>query len=441
MQGIPIQKKKKGGNGGKKNANQNKGRNQGFVIEFEEIEEVQPKINNSKDFAFEDLFLSKSNTEITHDEEASLLIDNVIEEQGDDDEKDTSRPLDKEEGTTLFPTNSNTKMEDFQILKLIGKGGYGKVYLVKKKSTGEVFAMKALKKEFLVKTRNVEYTKTERDILTKIRYPFIVSLHYAFQSQQRVYLVMNFLNGGQLLFHLREQAMFSEQIVRFYIAEILLALEHLHGMGIVHRDLKPENILLDQDGHICLTDFGFAKEALTDGRTSTFLGTAEYMAPEIISGQEYGKAVDFWALGILMFDLLTGEPPFRSKSEDVLFQKILKDKVKFPNYLSAECQNLIRGLLNRDVSLRYGSGDDGFKKLKNHPFFKGLNWKKLVNLEIDAPFQPTVTNFEDVSNFDEEYINQQPVESPAGLLTGSQEQLFKGFSWVRPASPLVNSCM
>jgi len=301
--------------------------------------------------------------------------------------------------------------------------------------------MKVLRKDFLVRTHNVEYTKSEKDILRKIRHSFIVSLHYAFQNESKVYLVMDYINGGQLLYHMREQAMLSEPLVKFYAAETVLALEHLHQLDIIHRDLKPENILIDSQGNISLTDFGFAKESINDSnKTKTFCGTVEYMSPEMIKGEGYGKTTDWWSLGILIYDMLTGEPPFRHKNEGVLHQKILKDKIKCPKYFSGEACSLIKGFLNRDASKRLGSGAHGIEDIKKHLFFKGINWKKLLNKEIDPPFRPTVPKGKlDTSNFDEEFTNVPAVDSPVTYrLTESEAKLFKNFSWVRADEDFEN---
>jgi len=256
---------------------------------------------------------------------------------------------------------------------------------------------------------------------------------------------MDWINGGQLLFHLREQAMFSESIVKFYLAEIILALEHLHSQGIIHRDLKPENLLLDNEGHIAITDFGLAKEVVClDDKTNTFCGTLEYMAPEMVAGKSYTKVVDWWSVGILAFDLLIGDPPFKSKNRQTLCNKILQEKVKLPTYLTKDACSLIKGFLNRDETIRLGSGPDGIKKIKTHPFpfFKSINWRELQGKIIEPPFKPSCPKGElDVSNFDKEFLDQPVMDSPvmALILTGSQEELFKGFSYVR--SPDINSSL
>jgi len=299
--------------------------------------------------------------------------------------------------------------------------------------------MKVLRKNYLVETDCVEGTRTERDILRTVRHPFVVSLHYAFQTEGKVYLVMDFLNGGQLFFHLRNEAMFSEDLVRFYAGEIVLAIQHLHSLNIIHRDLKPENILLDSEGHIGLTDFGLAKDNMRDTeKTSTFCGTMEYMAPEMVEGCGYGKSTDWWSVGVLIYDMLTGNPPFTAKDQGLLKKKILTAKLRIPPYFSAEVISLIKGLLERDSAKRLGSGKNGISRIKGHEFFRGTNWKKLLNREITPPFRPKIVKGSlDVTNFDTKFTNVPAIDSPVNSLdklSNSQESLFQGFSYVRSAS-------
>lgn len=336
----------------------------------------------------------------------------------------------EDEAIEIDPKKSKVGLEDFELLKLVGEGGYGKVYQVQQKTSGTIYAMKVLRKNFLISTNNVEYTKTERDVLRMVRHPFIVSLHYAFQTEGKLYLLMDYMNGGQLFYHLRNEAMFEEDQIRIYAAEIVLAIEHLHKLGIIHRDLKPENILLDGDGHVAITDFGLAKEIRNDDeRTHTFCGTLEYMSPEMIRGGGYTKSTDWWSVGVLLFDMLTGKPPFTSKNEGVLQKLILAGKFKLPSYTSPEACSLIKGLMQTDPEKRFG-----VKEIKSHPFFKKLNWKKVLNKEVPPPFRPKIERGKlDTSNFDSRYTNQKPVDSPASppMLTKSMENLFAGFTYVR----------
>ena len=242
----------------------------------------------------------------------------------------------------------------FDLLKLIGQGAFGKVLLVRNKLNGILYAMKVLSKKHLKKKNNIQYMKSERDFLLKCRHPFIVTLWHAFQTEKKLFLVMDFLAGGELFFHLKRRGLIMETEVRFYLAEIILALDFLHDLNIIHRDLKPENVLLRADGHIALTDFGLAKDTSAQNTTRTFCGINEYMAPEMLTRNGYGKSVDWWALGCLCFEMLAGKPPFQAKTEKDLFRKILAEKVACPSYLGASTHALIRDLLENDVNKRLG---------------------------------------------------------------------------------------
>ncbi|KAL3650364.1 Serine/threonine-protein kinase AtPK2/AtPK19 [Castilleja foliolosa] len=322
-------------------------------------------------------------------------------------------------------------LEDFELLKLVGQGAFGKVYQVRKTGSSEIFAMKVMRKDMIMEKNHAEYMKAERDILTKIDHPFIVQLRYSFQTKYRLYLVLDFVNGGHLFFQLYHQGLFREDLARIYAAEIVSAVSHLHAHGIMHRDLKPENILLDVEGHAMLTDFGLAKEFEEETRSNSMCGTLEYMAPEIIQGKGHDKAADWWSVGILLYEMLTGKPPFCGNRQKIQ-QRILKDKVKLPSFLSSDAHTLIKGLLQKEANRRLGCGPGGSNELKGHKWFKSINWKKLEAREVRPSFLPEVSGELCVANFDERWTKMPLLDSPACSPDG--ENPFKGFSYVRPVS-------
>ena len=217
---------------------------------------------------------------------------------------------------------------------------------VRKKDDGQIYAMKVLRKEAIIARKQVDHTRAEKAILQKIRHPFIVKLNYAFQTEDKLYMVLDFVNGGELFFHLKNEGKFSEERIRLYAAEISLALNHLHSMDIVYRDLKPENILIDSDGHICITDFGLSKEITPEeGATHTFCGTPEYLAPEVLKGQGHGCPVDWWSLGTLIYEMFTGLPPFYSQNINIMYQKILNGELRFPDFMSPDASDLLEGVI------------------------------------------------------------------------------------------------
>eukprot|EP00456_Euglypha_rotunda_P056226 TRINITY_DN4612_c0_g1_i13.p1 TRINITY_DN4612_c0_g1~~TRINITY_DN4612_c0_g1_i13.p1 ORF type:complete len:352 (-),score=53.39 TRINITY_DN4612_c0_g1_i13:106-1161(-) len=333
-------------------------------------------------------------------------------------------------------------VDDFELLKVVGKGSFGKVMQVRKKDTGKIFAMKILKKEQLVARKQVAHTQTERKVLEDIDHPFIVSLRYAFQTPGKLYMVLDYFTGGELFYHLKSTGRFPEERCRYYAAEIALALETLHKNTIVYRDLKPENVLLDEDGHIRLTDFGLSKESVTGKNlTHTFCGTPEYLAPEVIHGGGYGKEVDWWSLGTLLYEMLTGLPPFYNPNLHVMYEKIIRAKLHFPNYLSPEACSLLSQLLERNPKKRLGGGPDDANEVKKHPFFKSIDWDKLYKKELKAPFKPTVTDGKtSVQNIDEEFTKETPRDTPvmqSSLQTKTQVN-FPDFTYAAPESNLAD---
>lgn len=329
--------------------------------------------------------------------------------------------------------------QDFELKKVLGKGGYGKVFQVKKTTGADAnsyFAMKVLKKASIVRNqKDTAHTRAERNILEAVRHPFIVELVYAFQTGGKLYLILEYLSGGELFMHLEREGIFLEDTTCFYLCEIILALEHLHNLGIIYRDLKPENVLLDAQGHVKLTDFGLCKEHIQEGIvTHTFCGTIEYMAPEILTRSGHGKAVDWWSLGALMFDMLTGMPPFTADNRKNTIDAILKGKLNIPAYLATDSRDLIRRLMKRQVSQRLGSGPTDGQAVRAHSFFKNVNWDDVLARRLDPPIKPILRSEDDVSQFDTKFTKQIPVDSPdESTLSESANLIFQGFTYVAPS--------
>jgi|EP00161_Ancyromonas_sigmoides_P006996 serum/glucocorticoid-regulated kinase 2 len=329
-------------------------------------------------------------------------------------------------------------VDDFDLLAVVGKGSYGKVMQVRKKNSGEMYAMKVLRKDKIVQRNQIEHTRSEVRVLQTMHHPFTVTLRYSFQTEDKLYLILDYVNGGELFFHLSKEGTFAEDRARLYTAEILLALTHLHRHNIIYRDLKPENILLDKDGHIRITDFGLCKEDMAHGaQTETFCGTPEYMAPEIVSGKPYGKAVDWWTLGTLLYEMIAGVPPFYSENVNTMYQKILTAPLKFPDHVSADARSLLEMMLQREPEKRLGSGPLDGEEIKRHPFFKTMDWDRLVARQIDAPFKPTVEGgAADHANFDEEFTSERAIDSvvDGSKLSESVQGEFSGFTYTDPSA-------
>ncbi|XP_061033697.1 ribosomal protein S6 kinase alpha-6 isoform X9 [Eubalaena glacialis] len=328
----------------------------------------------------------------------------------------------------------------FELLKVLGQGSFGKVFLVRKKTgpdAGQLYAMKVLKKASL-KVRDRVRTKMERDILVEVNHPFIVKLHYAFQTEGKLYLILDFLRGGDVFTRLSKEVLFTEEDVKFYLAELALALDHLHRLGIVYRDLKPENILLDEIGHIKLTenfgpvhfkDFGLSKESVDQEKKAySFCGTVEYMAPEVVNRRGHSQSADWWSYGVLMFEMLTGTLPFQGKDRNETMNMILKAKLGMPQFLSAEAQSLLRMLFKRNPANRLGS--EGVDEIKRHLFFANIDWNKLYKREVQPPFKPASGKPDDTFCFDPEFTAKTPKDSPGLPASANAHQLFKGFSFV-----------
>jgi protein kinase X len=290
------------------------------------------------------------------------------------------------------------ELEDFEQLQTIGTGTFGRVYLVKHMESGLYFAMKVLKKADVVRLKQVSHLKSERAILARVQHHNVVNLVRSFQDETCLYMLLEYVMGGELFTHLRRAKRFSTDVARFYCAEVVAALEYLHAKGIVYRDLKPENLLLDSNGGLKITDFGFAK--VVEDRTWTLCGTPEYLAPEIIQSKGHGKAVDWWATGILLFEMLAGYPPFYDDNPFSIYEKILEGKLVFPTHIDPHAKDLIRRLLTPDRSRRLGSLRGGAHDVMKHKFFKSIDWTDLANREIPSPLVPETRGEGDTRNFD-----------------------------------------
>lgn len=326
-------------------------------------------------------------------------------------------------------------LEDFRFLKVLGKGSFGKVMLAEKKDSDEVFAIKVLKKDVIVQDDDVECTMTEKRILAlSANHPFLTSLHSCFQTKERLFFVMEYVNGGDLMFQIQRARKFDEPRARFYSAEVMLALQYLHKHGVIYRDLKLDNILLDSDGHCKIADFGMCKEGIkNDVTTTTFCGTPDYIAPEILQELNYGASVDWWALGVLMYEMMAGQPPFEADNEDDLFESILHDDVLYPVWLSKEAVSILKGFMQKIPHKRLGcvAAHGAEEAIKHHSFFRSIKWDDLENRKIKPPFRPKIKSKKDVLNFDQEFTKEDPVLTPVNpeLIKTINQEEFKGFSF------------
>ncbi|XP_047455393.1 serine/threonine-protein kinase Sgk2b [Mugil cephalus] len=344
----------------------------------------------------------------------------------------------KEEKASLSSVNrdnSQMKPSDFDYLKVIGRGSFGKVLLARHRKQGGYFAVKVLQKQMIVQRKEQRHVMVERSVLLKgLQHPFLVGLHFSFQTPNMLYFVLDYVNGGELFYHLQREGSFPEPRAAFYAAEMAAALGYLHSLNVVYRDLKPENILLDSEGHVMLTDFGLCKEGVAvGGIMHTFCGTPEYLAPEVLLGHPYSPDVDWWALGTVLYEMISGLPPFYSCNKAEMFENILHAPLQLRSGLSESACSLLEGLLERDISKRLGQSRD-IVELQEHPFFASINWDDLVARKIKPPFIPKVTGPCDISYIDPAFT-LQPV--PASVNERSQaaaaSETFPGFSFMRPA--------
>uniref|UniRef100_A0AAX7TRA2 Protein kinase C n=1 Tax=Astatotilapia calliptera TaxID=8154 RepID=A0AAX7TRA2_ASTCA len=323
-------------------------------------------------------------------------------------------------------------MDNFIFHKVLGKGSFGKVLLAELKGRGEYFAVKALKKDVVLMDDDVECTMVEKRVLALAwENPFLTHLYSTFQTKEHLFFVMEYLNGGDLMFHIQEKGRFELYRATFYSAEIICGLQFLHSKGIIYRDLKLDNVMLDCDGHIKIADFGMCKEnVFGDNRATTFCGTPDYIAPEILLGQKYSFSVDWWSFGVLLYEMLIGQSPFHGDDEDELFESIRMDTPHYPRWISKESKDLLERLFERDPTRRIGIVGN----IRLHPFFKSINWQALEMREVEPPFKPKVKAPNDCSNFDREFLSEKArlSYSDKNFIDSMDQSAFAGFSFMNP---------
>uniref|UniRef100_A0A6Q2YFN3 protein kinase C n=1 Tax=Esox lucius TaxID=8010 RepID=A0A6Q2YFN3_ESOLU len=333
---------------------------------------------------------------------------------------------------------------DFDLIRVIGRGSYAKVLLVRLKKNEQIYAMKVVKKELVHDDEDIDWVQTEKHVFEQASTnPFLVGLHSCFQTESRLFLVIEYVNGGDLMFHMQRQRKLPEEHARFYAAEICIALNFLHEKGIIYRDLKLDNVLLDHEGHIKLTDYGMCKEGIRPGdTTSTFCGTPNYIAPEILRGEDYGFSVDWWALGVLMFEMMAGRSPFDiitdnpdMNTEEYLFQVILEKPIRIPRSLSVKAASVLKGFLNKDPKERLGcQAQAGFTDIKSHTFFRSIDWDQLEKKQTAPPFKPQITDDYGLENFDTQFTNEPVQLTPddEDVIKRIDQSEFEGFEYINP---------
>mmetsp|Transcript_32937 Transcript_32937/g.53283 ORF Transcript_32937/g.53283 Transcript_32937/m.53283 type:complete len:531 (+) Transcript_32937:127-1719(+) len=372
-------------------------------------------------------------TRVTTDREAILkerkaMMEEVSKNDSDNEDQAKSKST---KTTQMIDGTDKVSATDFELLKVLGRGSFGKVMQVRRKADKKVYAMKILKKSAIIKRDQVEHTKAERKILQSLQHPFLMNLRFAFQTSEKLYFVLDFYRGGELFFHLKTKRRFELPLAKLYVAEIGLALGHLHGLGYIYRDLKPENILLDDEGHVCLTDFGLSTQVdPLSGKAKTFCGTPEYLAPEIITAVGHDKAVDWWSLGILLYELAIGIPPFYSQNVHDMYHAIQFGPLKFPKWVPYDFKDIVCLLLDRDPSMRLGSLKD-VEDIKTHEFYKDMDWEKLYAKEYTPSFKPKISNDTTTENFDREFTDEKVQDTPAqqGMLPTNDGGAFDGFTF------------
>ncbi|KAI7690337.1 Serine/threonine-protein kinase Sgk3 [Sarcoptes scabiei] len=365
-------------------------------------------------------------------------LKNSIEDEEpeiNDDQSQTSNSNMNEKMVNLGPSEKQyVKPSDFEFLRTIGKGSFGKVYSARHIKEDRIYAVKVLNKKMIIKRNEKNHIMSERNVLLKnLNHPFLVGLYYSFQTKDKLYFVLDYVNGGELFFHLSKERVFNESRARFYAAEITSAIGYLHSQGIIYRDLKPENILLDSDGHVVLTDFGLCKEGLRErDTTNTFCGTPEYLAPEVLKKEAYDRCVDWWCLGAVLYEMLMGLPPFYSRDNNEMYDSILHKPVRLRANISVAARNILEMLLHKDKRKRLGAIEDA-EEVRRHDFFRPINWADLEAKKISPPFNPNKDHY-DLRNIDPDFVREaipNSVIKSQGIGTpGLGENVFQGFSYV-----------
>ncbi|XP_029580371.1 protein kinase C zeta type isoform X2 [Salmo trutta] len=405
------------------------------------MEPVMPSQEPPLDEKSEEVDLLPQDTEDT--DGIPFLPHNCKMDKVEEDSEDIKAVVDGIEGIKISQGLA-LGLGDFDLIRVIGRGSYAKVLLVRLKKNEQIYAMKVVKKELVHDDEDIDWVQTEKHVFEQASTnPFLVGLHSCFQTESRLFLVIEYVNGGDLMFHMQRQRKLPEEHARFYAAEICIALNFLHEKGILYRDLKLDNVLLDHEGHIKLTDYGMCKEGIRPGdTTSTFCGTPNYIAPEILRGEDYGFSVDWWALGVLMFEMMAGRSPFDiitdnpdMNTEEYLFQVILEKPIRIPRSLSVKAASVLKGFLNKDPKERLGCQvQTGFSDIKSHTFFRSIDWDQLEKKQMAPPFKPQIADDYGLENFDTQFTNEPVQLTPddEDVIKRIDQSEFEGFEYINP---------
>lgn len=388
------------------------------------------------------LEINESNIQ-SSDRQKTLMTKQSYKKHPNKDDSPDDQSVESNESNDINLGNTHNpaaKASDFEFLSVIGKGSFGKVYMAKHKFEDKIYAIKVLKKEAIIRRNEVKHIMAERNVLIRnVKHPFLVCLHYSFQSNDKLYFVLDYVNGGELFYHLLRKRLFPEPRVKFYAAEMAHAIGYMHSKDIIYRDLKPENILIDSTGHIRLTDFGLCKEGIQAyTTTSTFCGTPEYLAPEILLKKPYTRAVDWWCLGSVIYEMLFGLPPFYSKDTNQMYSNILYQGLRMNHnvQVTQHAKNLIVELLQKEQYKRLGASELDFIEIRDHSFFSEISWSDLLEKKIPVPWLPDLDSETDLKHIDPEFTQEEVSASVGtslatnGLYSNAQNMPFAGFTYI-----------